>query len=245
MAKRTTRWWRGSGALAACLILVAGCAAPPRPVEFVGRGGEPDTADGLYRVRSTRIAAAFLKPGADFGAYSSLLIDPVTVSYMSADRAAAKRSRHGSRDLSPEARQRFQRIFQEALEKELARSRYSIVSAPGPGVLRVSGHIVDLFVDVPPFRGGEVDFVLEAGEMTLILNVNDSESGAPLARVAERRGIAPAGRGVTGGFRSSPVSNWAAVRDIFEQWARILREGLDELHALEPVPLPGPPEASS
>ena len=39
------------------LALVAGCEGGPRPIRFESPAGQPDTADGLYRVRATRVAA--------------------------------------------------------------------------------------------------------------------------------------------------------------------------------------------
>jgi hypothetical protein len=108
-------------------------------------------------------------------------------------------------------------------------------------VLRVSGHIVHLVVTAPPFRGGEVNFVFDAGELTLILDVRDSESHEPLARIADRRAIRPEGTSIASVYRSGPVNNWGALREIFDRWARILREGLDELHTLPRVPPPDAP----
>ena len=229
---------RRLGVLALGLALTSGCVTTPQPVAFVGNGVGPDTADGLYRVQATRVAAAFLKPGADFAAYESVTIAPVTVSYMTSDRAAGRKRRRGNEVLADNAMARFKRIFQQSFERELGKSQYRVVADPGPGVLSVSGHIVDLFVDAPPFRGGETDYILDAGEMTLILNVQDSETGAPLARIADRRGLVPAGTRLTNLYRSNPVNNWGGVREVFSEWARVLRDGLDELRELPPVPLP-------
>jgi hypothetical protein len=221
-------------ALLLVLALLGACSLGPRPVQYESG---PATADGLYRVKSNDLGALFLDPGAEFGEYDGVLIDPVSLSY--------KRDRRRSSGLDTTRRvfeldddtvARFQRIFQESFVRELGRSRsFAVVSEPGPGVLRVSGHIVDLDVRVPAFKGGEVNFVVDAGEMTLVLDVRDSLSGAPLARVADRRLIRPPGAGNVGAYRSTAVNNWGAVRDIFSDWARILREGLDNLRELAPA----------
>jgi hypothetical protein len=213
-----------SSILGLAVVLGLGCASGPRTIEFEAK---PATADGLYRVRATRVSAAFVKPGADFSRYTGLFIDPVTVSYTSA--------------LDESSMARLKKIFQEAFEGQLGRSKaFEVVSRSGPSVLRVSGHIVNLSVDVPPYRGGELNFVLTAGEMTLMLDVRDSQTGTPLARVADRRKIAPTSAGAVGGYQSNPVNNWGAVREICNDWARILRGGLDDLHQL---PIPPAPEA--
>jgi len=190
------------------------------------------TADGLHRVRASQVGAAYLKPGASFASYQAVLIDPVTIAYK-------KGGQPSYFELDDSALERMKRMFQEAFDRQMARSAaFSVVSEPGPGVLRVSGHIVDLVVTAPPFRGGEVDFVVNAGELTLILDVRDAESHEALARIADRRAIRPEGTSITGGYQSNAVNNWGALREIFDRWARALRGGLDDLHTLPPVPAP-------
>jgi hypothetical protein len=207
------------------LATAAGCA--PRTIEYEAK---PATADGLYRVRAYRVSAAFVRPGADFSRYTGLLIDPVTVSTTA--------------PLDEESIERLKKIFQEAFERQLARSdAFEVVSKPGPDVLRVAGRIVDLSVDVPPYTGGERSFIVKAGEITLILDVRDSRTGMPLARMADKRRIAPTSAGITSGYESNPVNNWGAVRNICNDWARILRSGLDDLHQIE-IP-PAPPQSAS
>ena len=217
----------GTPVLALAVALGMGCASEPRPIEFVAK---PATADGLYRVRAFRVSAAFVKPGADFSHYTGLVIDPVTVSYTT--------------PLDDSSADRLKKIFQEAFERQLGRSVvFAVVSEAGPDVLRVSGHIVDLSVQVPPFRGGEMNFVVNAGEMTLVLDLRDSRTGAPLARMADKRKIAPSSAGLVGGYQSSAVNNWGALREICSDWARILRSGLDDLHQLPIPPAPSEPQS--
>jgi hypothetical protein len=186
--------WLSAAALA---VTLSACGGPPPPVQYESGGRMPaTTADGLHRVRATRVGAAYLKE-----------------------------------------RERMERMFQEAFQKQLGRSKsFAVVSEPGPSVLRVAGHIVDLVVTAPPFRGGEVDFVMDAGELTLILDVRDSESHEALARVADKRAIRPEGSSTTAMYRSGAVNNWGALREIFDSWARLLRGGLDDLHTLPQVP---------
>ena len=222
------------------VALAAGCESGPRPIRFDTSGRGLETADGLRRVRDTRVGAAWVKPGASFAGYDAVLLDPVTISYKSEPQEPTNFNRtRGNFALDPASRERLVRIFQESFERELSRSQqFHVVSEPGPNVLRVSGHIVNLVVNAPPQRGGEQNFVVRAGEMTLILDVRDARTGDPLARVADRRAIQPGSATLGDGFRSGPVANWGAFRDISTGWARVLREGLDDLHALPAVPLP-------
>ena len=217
--------------LSLALALGAACGGPG-PIDYYSRGDQPATADGLYRVRARGVLAAFLDPGASFADYDALLIDPLPVSYKGGPEGEIITSRsRGTFSLGEGTRGRLQRIFAQTFQRELARSEaFAVVTEAGPRVLRVSGQIVNLVVTVPPLRGGEVNLVHDAGEMTLILEVRDSETGEPLARIADRRLIQPASASALGGFESSAVNNWGAVRDIFAEWARFLRQGLDDLH---------------
>ncbi len=242
------RWARAAAVGVAALgLLGSGCASGPRPVEYDTRDPHPETPDGLRRVRTSQVGAAWVKPGASFAGYDSVVIDPVTVSYKHEPRRADEFNRdRGNFALGEAGMERLERIFQESFERELSGSRqWRVVSEPGPSALRVSGHIVNLVVDVPPGRPDETLVVVRAGEMTLILDVRDSQTGAPLARVADRRAIQPGGAGLEGGYRSSTVAHWGAVRDTFAIWARFLREGLDDLRELPPGPPPGRQETDS
>jgi hypothetical protein len=203
------------------MALAVACSTSPRPVVF--EGNAPATADGLYRVQTRQVGVAYVKPGADFAAYDKVRVAPVTVSYK------------GGFTLDPERKKRLQGIFQDAFARQLGRSEvFTVVDAPGPRTLRVAGHIVDLLVSIPPRStpGGEFDYIMDAGAMTLVLDVRDSVSGEPLARVADRRAIRPTAAGAQRLYRSTPVNNWGAVRDLASNWARVLRNGLDDLHAL-------------
>lgn len=235
-------WTRRLGAMALALGLGSGCASAPPPIQYDSRGGAPATADGLYRVRATRVGAAFVKPGARFADYEGVVIDPVSVSYETESRrSVAERQLRGSFLVGEDALERLKRIFRQSFERELARSRaFRVVSEAEPGALRLSGRIQDLSVDVPRWRDGERSFVVDAGRMTLVLEVRDAHTGEPLARVADRRVIRPSSSGLVGTFENNPVNKWGAVREIFADWARALRYGLEDLHTRPLPPAPGP-----
>jgi hypothetical protein len=228
----------GALALAALAAGCAGGAARPSVEYETGRRAAV-TADGLYRVKSWRISNAYLKPGAVFTTYRTIVIDPVSVAYQRAPRdpRGSGSPERGNFALEPWQMERFQKLFQEALDAELAESSFfEVVREPAPDALRVRGYIVDLVVNTPPERGRDRVYVSVSGEMTVILDVSDSQTREPLGRIAERREVVPAG----GQLRRAGVAEWGEIERMFRSWARLLREGLDELGRLGPVPEPPP-----
>ena len=121
--------------------------------------------------------------------------------------------------------------------KALGKSQsFSVADSPGPDVLLISGHIVNLNIRVPPMRDqamDETDYASSSGQMTLILDARDSTSGEPLVRVGQARAIQ---LGDGGWYQSDPVTNSAALRRIFRTWAGDLQRELDQFHALPELP---------
>jgi hypothetical protein len=166
------------------------------------------------------------------------LVQEVTVSYKTPPRPASF-----NRDaivpnyaLPDSAIESLKRYFHKAFVEELGKSQnFSAVEAPGPEVLLISGHIVNLQIKVPPERDqavDETDYTTSSGQMTLILDARDSKSGEPLVRVGQARAIQMG----DGWYQSDPVSNSGAVRDMFRTWASDLRRELDQFHALPALP---------
>ena len=240
--KQSMRRSRGEIGWACSLGLIAalgiGCAGAPRPVEYDVRSENRVTKDGLHRVRFTGFAAVFVKPGASFGAYDRVMIEPLTVAYKSPPNPPdSVNRRRGNFALSEESTVRLKQIGRDALVREFSNSEtFTVVQEAGPGVLRVSGHIVDLVVDAPPFRGGERDFISSAGQMTLFLDVRDSLTASSLTRTIDRREISPASTSSVGHFESTPVSIWSSARDLFGEWSRLFGGWLENLQQLDRIP---------
>lgn len=236
---RVAAWIRRPAGFALAALLGAGCSAAPLRVE---PGEAAGSQEAQRRLQASGVGAAYVSPGARFASYDAVLIEPLSVAYKSPPRRpSAADEAPGNYALDRASTDRLRRIFQRAFERELARSRgFSVVTRPGPGVLRISGHIVDLVWEVPPARGGESSFVLKTGELTLLVDVRDSRTGEPLARIGDRKAIRPVGASLGGGYENQPANNWSAVRDVASEWARILREALDALREIPYVPhVPG------
>lgn len=244
------------GPLAAVLCgvaaLAAACGSPGPPRIDYEEGDAATTADGLRRVRTYRVGAAFVRPGASLGSYRRIKVADVTVSYkrpprVESDRALDQHSAsRGNYALSDRNMQWLEDEFQKIFEDELGKSEvFEVVDEAGPDVLLVAGHIVDLVVEAPAEASAGRDrvWVKQTGEMTLVLDVRDSQSNAALARMADRRAV-QSGGGTTA-YRSDRVNNTAAVRSLFRSWARRLSDALDGLHQLPAIPEAAPQQGDS
>jgi hypothetical protein len=227
----------------ALLILVglAGIACAGNAPEgiYYASGKGTVTPDGLHRVKWEPFGVTYLKPGADLQRYNKVLVQEVTVSYKTPPRRGSF-----NRDaivpnyaLPDSAIASLKRYFHEAFVKALGESQnFTVAEAPGPEVLLISGHIVNLQIQAPPERDqavDETDYTKSPGQMTLMLDARDSTSGEPLVRVGQARAIQMSGGGW---HESDPVSNSSAVREIFQTWASDLRRELDQFHALPALP---------
>jgi hypothetical protein len=232
------------------LVCAAGlaCVTPPPGGIYYASGEGSVTPDGLHLVKHEPFQTTYVKPGADLQRYNKVLVQEVTVSYKTPPRPG----RSGLDAIDPNyalpdsAIKSLKRYFHSAFVKELGESqKFAVVEAPGPDVLLISGHIVNLQIKAPPERDQSVDetvYTSSSGQMTLILDARDSKSGEPLVRVGQGRAI----QNMDGGwYQSDPVSNSAAVRQIFSTWASDLRLELDQLHRLPALPAvaaPMPPK---
>jgi len=199
----------------------------------------PESWDGLVEVKPKKMDAAYLMPGADFRPYARVMIDPTQVAFrkdwmksVNQDRRELSRSitQEDADRILAAARSNFDDIFAEAFTK----AGYPVVTAPGPDVLRVSTAVLNLYVNAPdlPSPGRSVSFTTEAGEATLVIEVRDSQTGALMGRVLDRRET----RGTAGMQMSTNVSNVSEFRALFKQWAGITVQGMEELKAHSPVP---------
>lgn len=226
--------------LVAGLLVLAACAGTtktPAPPQL-----DPGdvTVDGLYRVKDARMAAVYLRPGADLSSYEKVKLELVSISYKSPPKGNMYDRSRANFPLTTEEIVRADELFYEAFAEELAKSSYQLVEHPGPDVLSLEAELIDLVVKAPPqsTTGSSWVFVQSAGELTLVAELHDSVTGATLARIADRRAVQSPGAAAGGLYYSSPVNNWSDLRRVFSGWARQLREALDEAHALRAVSAP-------
>jgi hypothetical protein len=186
------------------------------------------TYDGLQQVKSKKLDLLYVQPGATLASYNKIWIDPVQVAFSKSwkpDRFkvdSQDRERIRS-DLAAE----FQRVFQQELQEK---GGYEIVSAAGTDVLRVTAAIIDLYIAAPDTAeaGRTKVYSVSPGEMTLVAELRDTETGAILARVADHKG-----RSFGAMQWTTRATNVAEARRILRAWATTLREGLDAARGKE------------
>ena len=198
----------------------------------------PTSWDGLVQVKSKYFDAAYLAPGADFRPYTKVMIDPTEVAFHKDwmknmnDRRDLNRmvdDQH-AQEIMKAARSNFDDIFREQFTKD----GYTVVTAPGPDVLRVRTGVINLYINAPDVMtaGRSTSYTANAGEATLVMEARDSMTGALLGRVLDRRET----RDTVGMQATSSVTNLADFRSLFKSWAGIASKGLKRLKEISPVP---------
>ena len=118
-------------------------------------------------------------------------------------------------------------LTQSVFRSVLREGGFTLVEAPGEGVLAVKPDIVDLYVAAPdtgpPGRGRT--YVMSAGEMRLQLQLSDSVTGTVLARASDRKRGRDTGRVEW----ANSTYNRAEAERALRGWAVQLRNALTEV----------------
>jgi len=192
-----------------------------------------ETHDGLVLLADRKIAAAYVDPDADFGAYNKIMMLDCHVAFKKdwekTHQSAGSHMRVSSSEMEKiktEVAIMFREVFAEELSKD---GGYEIVDDAGEDVLLVRPAIIDLDISAPDTMtaGRSRTYTTESGAATVFVELFDSETGDILARAADRK---VAGR--VGGYLSytNRVTNQADARRMMRGWAKSLRERLDEYH---------------
>jgi hypothetical protein len=151
----------------------------------------PPGYDGLVAVRARNLDQLYVRPNADLARYQKVMIDPATVEFSKEWDKNVNDPRYVTRVRPEDAR----RIAEEttgnlgSILADVLRTRgYEIVTAPGPGVLRLSPHVTGLYVNAPDiFPPGKTrSLTRDAGVATVTLEARDASTGALLVVVADR-----------------------------------------------------------
>jgi hypothetical protein len=233
-AVRRMRSMSGRTVALASAVLLGVCAL--LPIAALGAKDALEEAmshDGLRKISVKGIDLAYARPGARLATYDKVMIDPAQVSF---SKSWAPKRAGSALPLSEADRERIRsgvaRIVQEEFVRELqSNSGYKVVNAAGADVLRVKPDIANLYVSAPDSGGAagrSRTYVVSAGEMTLVAELIDSETGQIQARLVDRREARATGRlQLTGA-----MENADEARAIAASWAKILRAALDRAHGI-------------
>jgi hypothetical protein len=183
----------------------------------------PSTWDGLVLTPSKTLDALYRKPGASLTGYRRIMLDPVEVAFRknwtSDPRSVSSADRERiRRELAEEMRT----VFRAELEKK---GGYEFADQPAPDVLRVTAGLANIYIAAPDTSSAASKrvYVVSAGEMTLVAELRDAESGEVLALAIDRRRARETGMMQW----ATKASNSAEARAALRVWADLLRKALD------------------
>ena len=217
--------------LAAMLAVLVGCvgSAEQNPLEIETGPDAEITHDGLVRARGSAFEGVWVKPDASIADYSSLLIGDVRMTYKRQPRGNRRSGNDRNFAITQSQADQLERLLRETLEEQIeASERWSVATERAHDVLLIEPFLLDLVSHVPnATQPSQTTFTTSTGSVTLVLELRDSMTEEILARVADRREARVPGAGSQQLSWSNPVSNTAAVRQIFRRWSRIFMARLD------------------
>jgi hypothetical protein len=210
---------------------LAGCSLPPP--RFAADEGIELSDDGLRPLEHARFPNAWARPGVEFSGYDEIWPQYLGIRYRQPPRA--DRSGMGyvgnafPKALKDELTEAFEEIFADEITAD---GDWRTADANGPNVLILRAALVDLVVHVPFRRLGSDDlaWVSSAADVTLVVELWDSQKQLIVARIADRRSVAS---GTERPIRATVGATQYEARRIFRDWARRLRSLLDAVKTVE------------
>jgi hypothetical protein len=181
----------------------------------------PATSDGLVSVQSRTLDELYMRPNVRLSQYQKIIVDPAQASLKKNWLKDINAQRDVQRWLVPED---AQRVRDEAATSmgpvvtEAFKTRgFEVATAPGPGVLRLTPSVTDLYLNAPDTHDPGIQryVVRDGGQATLLLEMRDSVTGELIGRVVDR-GTA---REIRLNNRATGVSNLFWFEAMFREWA--------------------------
>ncbi|MGB9330949.1 MAG: DUF3313 family protein [Steroidobacteraceae bacterium] len=183
---------------------------------------------GLELVDSKSVDRLYRRPDLDVSAYGKILIGEPVVEF---SKNWNPRN-YGTYGLSAAQLKKIRvdlaDLAKETFAKVLGAGGYEVVTEAGDGVLEIIPSIVNLYINAPDTMtaGRSKTYAMDAGSMTLALQVSDSVTGTLLAVVYDHKRD-PSGRMQW----ATSVSNRAAASRTLTGWAEQLKRELDAARA--------------
>jgi Protein of unknown function (DUF3313) len=194
----------------------------------------PPTLDGLVLVKSKRLEAVYLLPGADFRVYAKVMLDPPEVAFRKDWMRDYNEQAAFSDQITDNDAQSImvavRKGFDAILTKAFTDAGYPVVTTPGKDVLRLRSAVLNLAVTAPsPEMSMNTIYSRYAGQATLVLEARDSVTGAILGR-AEDAEVA----GDSFVEMRNSVTNHQDFSRLGRRWADASVQGLASLKANSP-----------
>ncbi|GGA75160.1 hypothetical protein GCM10011369_16280 [Neiella marina] len=190
--------------------------------------------DQLTKVESKKVDELYLKSGADFSHYDTLMLNEADVAFRKNayrnDYATRGQMKRGMERASVKLKALFDESFREVISEK---GNYKMTDQPGDDTLLLEPKLMNVyFVNLDDMsRASNVKVYAEsAGEMTLVLELKDSVTGEILARIVDRQEATDWGRLV----RQTSVDNHQQSKRMIKRWASQLNDGLMESATRQP-----------
>lgn len=208
-------------------ILAVGCLAA---ATMAGAASPPETWDGLEYRKTKGLDAVYVRPGVEIKVYRNLVLAPVQVAFdkdWDPNRQTRGADRRMSADDMQEIRDDMASEFRRIFGEELAAAGYDVVAKPLDDTLVIAAGLADVYINAPDkmTSGRSHTYTLNAGRMTLVMELRDGPTGQLLGRVVDRY----AGKETGYATIANKVTNSAEFRQAVTAWATRLVKGLDSL----------------
>jgi len=206
------------------LVLLSGCVVNAPPVAET-------TVDGLERVQAKQVDTLYVSRGMSLAPYKRVMLDSVEIAFK-----ADWQQRHPEVTASDLTRIRSQgsAVFYEIFSAALSRQHgYPLTTQAGADVLRITATVSELDLAVTPGTAGSHRMhVVSPADLTLLMELRDSQSGALLVRAVDKE------KGRTFGNLTveDAVSNSEEARRALQMWADLLRAALDNARGTPQAP---------
>jgi len=183
---------------------------------------------GLELVDSKNVDRLYRRPDLDVSAYGKILVGEPVVEF---SKNWNPRN-YGTYGLSAAQLKKIRvdlaDLAKDTFVKVLGAGGYEVVTEAGDGVLEIIPSIVNLYINAPDTMtaGRSKTYAMDAGSMTLALQVSDSVTGTLLAVVYDHK------RDSGGRMQwATSASNRAAASRTLTGWAEQLKRELDAARA--------------
>jgi hypothetical protein len=200
------------------------------PPGFAAKGEVPPTTeDGLELKMQTKSRVVYVRPQASFAQYQRFALADCYVEFSKTwlrdyNSGTGQPGGRISADDLERARTELAAQFRKVFTEELSRGGYTVGEETGPDVMLLRPALVNVAVSAPDLMtaGRSTVYAQSAGQMTLYLELWDSETRTILGRVMDAQSDDQAF-----GQRMTSVDNRAAAAQIIREWAVELRKKLD------------------